>query len=357
MQRSDEADPVKEPTLEVWADLMQGCPSTYVTSNGAAPTCATPNEPTLDGWADLMHGYTPTCVTSHGTAPTCALQKTGDLSRAVKLSVDANAVRTFLLSHTRIDGDLIDEIIQTGGVRDLADFQHLKEEDFTDPVHSIIFPRVIPRAQARLLFKESIPKLFSPLTHVRIDLLSSPADLPHDRHALVNAEHVIPHGLFPPRYAHGPLTDPTGVSPTMSRGGLQALSPTRLPAPQQPQQLTPVGTCSNCARQDASVELRCVSPTQPLWLCQACSNLVEMGRSLRNTSSSGSEESQGGSVSTRSSRASWASTLDSEGRPDGFQAPPPSLRSADLDLSQSETRKTTLLAAIQKQAPVLPVDT
>ena len=346
----------KEPTLDDWAELMQGVTSTYVTSNGGASTYATLNEPTMDCWADLMQGFTPTCVTSKGAAPTSAPPNNlMQVSRAVQLSADAHAVRVFLLSHTRIDGDLIEEIIQKGGVSDLAALKHLREEDFTDPVRSIISPKVIPVPQARLLIKESIPKLFLPPTHVRIDVLSSPVDVIPDRHALVNADHVIPHGPSPLSHDHG--TDPSGVSPTMSRGGLQALSPTRLPEQQQQQRLTPVGTCSNCARQDASVELRCVSPTQPLWLCRACSNLVEMGRSMRNTSSSGSDESQGGSVSTRSSRASWVSALDSEGRPDGFQAPPPSLRSADLDLSQSETRgKITLLAAIQKQAPVLPVD-
>ena len=377
MQRSDEADPVKlienmEPTLDVWADVwMQEVAPTHVTSNGVAPTYATPNlgRPVwpqirdtkttgeMSGMdigvlADFMQGFTPTHVTSNGVAPTYATPN-GVFSRAVQLSVDAKAVRDFMFSQTKIDGDLIDEMIQKGGVSDLAALKYLTEEDLTDPVRSIIFPRVIPVLQARLLIKESIPKLFSPPTHVRIDLLSSPVDLIHERHALVTAEHVIPHGLPPLSHAHGTLTDPSGVSPTLSRGGLQAPSPTLSPQ----QRPTPGGTCSNCARQDASVALRCVSPTQPLWLCQSCFNMVEMGRSMGNKSSSGSDESQGGSVSTRSSRASWAPALDSEGRPDGCQAPPPSLRSADLDLSQSETRgTTTLLAAIQKQAPVLPVD-
>ena len=322
----------------------------HVTPQGVAPQYAPPIENTgeLSGRDILLKEFPSSHVNPHGVATPYAPQ-TGDIARAVQLSVAATAVRTFLLSNTSIDGDLIDDIIQKGGVRDLADFKHLKEEDFTDPAHSIIFPRVIPRVQARLLIQESIPKLFPPTSHVRIDLVSSHAAMIHERHALVNDEHV-PHGLSPLSHAHGTSTDPPGVSPTMSRGGTQALSPTE---PQQQQSSTPGGTCNNCARQDASVVLRCVSPTQPLWLCQSCSNLVELGRSLRNTSSSGSDGSQGGSVSTRSS---WNSALDSEGRQDGFQAPPPHLRSADLDRSLSATRHSAQLAGIQKQAPVLPVD-
>ena len=292
MQRSDEADPVKLiENMDVWADvwMQEVAPNMHhVTSNGVAPTCATPNEPTLDGWADvwmqefadrswpthvtsngvaptyatpnlgrpvgpqirdakttgemsgrdigvlgdLMQGFTPPHVTSNGVAPPYATPN-GDLSRAVQLSVDAKAVRAFMLSQTRIDGDLIDELIQKGGVSDLAALKYLKEEDLTDPVRSIISPRVIPVLQARLLIKESIPKLFSPPTHVRIDLLSSPVDLIHERHAIVNAEHVITHGLPPLSQAHGTLTDSSGVSPTLSRGGLQAPSSTRSPQQQQ----------------------------------------------------------------------------------------------------------------------------
>ena len=161
----------KEPTLDDWAELMQGVTSTYVTSNGGASTYATLNEPTMDCWADLMQGFTPTCVTSKGAAPTSAPPNNlMQVSRAVQLSADANAVRVFLLRHTSIDGDLIEEIIQKGGVSDLAALKHLREEDFTDPVRSIISPKVIPVPQARLLIKESIPKLFLPPTHVRIDV-------------------------------------------------------------------------------------------------------------------------------------------------------------------------------------------
>ena len=276
MQRSDEDDPVKrienmEPTLDVWADewMKEVAPNMHhvtshghVTSNGVALTSATPNlgwpggpqiwdaknTGAMSGMDIFMQGFTPPHVIPNGVAPQYA-PPTGDLSRDVQLRVDVNAVRAFLLSNTGIDGDLIDDIIQKGGVRKLAALKHLKEEDLTDPVLSIISPRVIPAVEARLLIKESIPKLFSHPAHVRIDLLSSPGDMIHDCHARVNAEHVIPHGLTPISHAPGLCTDSPGVSPTMSRGGLQAPSPTRLP----------VGTCSNCARQDASVALRCVS--------------------------------------------------------------------------------------------------
>ena len=109
MQRSDEADPVKLiENMDVWADvwMQEVAPNMHhVTSNGVAPTCATPNEPTLDGWADVWmqefaeRGW-PTHGTSNGVAPTYA-PSNGDLSRAVQLSVDANAVRAFMLSQTK----------------------------------------------------------------------------------------------------------------------------------------------------------------------------------------------------------------------------------------------------------------
>ena len=288
MQRSDEEDPVTrignpEPTLEVWANdwfkefddrswqmtvpsngvappyatptsgwpagpqtwetkntgamsrmgiVLEEVTPPHVTPQGVAPQYAPPIENTgeLSGRDILLKEFPSSHVNPHGVATPYAPQ-TGEIARAVQLSVAATAVRTFLLSNTSIDGDLIDDIIQKGGVRDLADLKHLKEEDFTDPAHSIIFPRVIPRVQARLLIQESIPKLFPPTSHVRIDLVSSHAAMIHERHALVNAEHV-PHGLSPLSHAHGTSTDPTGVSPTMSRGGIQALSPT-MPEPQQ----------------------------------------------------------------------------------------------------------------------------
>ena len=146
MQRSDEDDPVKrienmEPTLDVWADewMQEVAPNLHhVTSNGVAPKYATPNlgwpagpqiwdaknTGAMSGMDILMQGFTPPHVIPNGVAPQYA-PPTGDLSRDVQLRVDVNAVRAFLLSNTGIDGDLIDDIIQKGGVRKLAALKHL----------------------------------------------------------------------------------------------------------------------------------------------------------------------------------------------------------------------------------------
>ena len=83
------------------------------------------------------------------------------LSRAVQLSVEAKAVRDFLQRTTDIAGDLIDGLINKGGITRLDTLKYLTVGDLTctHPERSIIASRVIPVMCARLLIQERIPRV------------------------------------------------------------------------------------------------------------------------------------------------------------------------------------------------------
>ena len=72
---------------------------------------------------------------------------------------DFTTVRDFLFRATYIEADLIDALIQKGGVTTLEALKSLTEDDLTHPDRSIIAPRVIPKILARMLIQLSIPHL------------------------------------------------------------------------------------------------------------------------------------------------------------------------------------------------------
>ena len=300
----------------------------------------------------------------HTQGPHPYAAQIAELSEAFQATANAQAVRDFLRQSmdNAVHDDIIDEMIKKGSLTSLDVLQFLNVEDLSDPVKSIISPKVIPTVHARKLIQQSIPRMVQTLTHgdnpplgpqglapVRIEV-SSPAT-----HAELNAEHV--HGPMMPGNTPLMSANPPGVSPTIPRGAIQPLM-THL----GPDRVVPWGVCGHCFKQDATVALSRVGPTHDMPLCRVCYSLLQGTWSSSSSShSGGSNESDGWSVSTRSSRRSWAPALDEDGIPDGHHAPPPSLRSQDLDLSwggtHSRTRVLTgLVAAVQKQAPSLPVD-
>ena len=329
------------------------------------------------GWEHIAHHLGPQRLASrepmtnteqhtekHTQGPHLYAAQIAELSEAFQATANAQAVRDFLRQSMANDvhDDIIDEMIKKESLTSLDVLQFLNVEDLSDPVKSIISPKVIPILHARKLIQQSIPRMVQTLTHgdnpplgpqglapVRIEV-SSPAT-----HAELNAEHV--HGPMMPGNTPLMSANPPGVSPTIPRGAIQPLM-THL----GPDRVVPWGVCGHCFKQDATVALSRVGPTHDMPLCRVCYSLLQGTWSSSSSShSGGSNESDGWSVSTRSSRRSWAPALDEDGIPDGHHAPPPSLRSQDLDLSwggtHSRTRgMTVLVAAVQKQAPSLPVD-
>jgi len=223
------------------------------------------------------------------------------LSRAIRLSVEAKAVRDFLECTTSIAGDLIDDIINKGGICHLNHLKSLTEEDLTHPERSIIAPRVVPVVLARLLIQESIPRMLhhdvvshdlmteffsAPILHVPV---LTPAHTP---------EHVIPHGHI--LLGSSPASaNISGTSPTLARGHLPAV-PLVTSAPLRSE-------CGNCHSPDNTVVIRRVGPDLHMMLCQLCFNMVEMGRQRNppSNSSSGSSNDSGCSDGYTTRREGW----------------------------------------------------
>ena len=128
---------------------MQGIVPTYAISNGEALTHATPNQG--------IQGIVPTYAT-----PNQGIQELY-LARALRISEAANAVREFLQRSTTFDGETINTLIYTAGVSDLRSFAWLTLDDLTHPAQSIIFPKVIPLAQATHLIDVAIPPMLKNL--------------------------------------------------------------------------------------------------------------------------------------------------------------------------------------------------